>query len=292
MKLAILKVPDCGRKQNEVLDTLAAAGEKLGHEVSRFYRNGSVGNPDIVVLWNSQYDWVKAFRREYPGVRILFTELGWLPQTPCFQVDNLGVNAFASWAMDPVVVRSFNPLPVRESKELLVILQDDTDTQIRSKFLNPSFPSMADWLRFLLNTLPEARLRVRGHPDHPASDEVKVMMSRSGNFFWDDSANLDEAMGKSVAMLTINSSCAIAALGDHMPVITFGRSVYSSAYGACYVIHGTEAEMAEDLSVVVNEVLAGRCSLNAVAQEAAFGRVLAKQWWPKDVEGRLAWWLR
>ena len=292
MRLSIQTATKGGSQQNAVLDRLAVAAQRLGHDVARWTnrdKSHMIPGADVAILWNGLYDWARKLREDYPAQRFLFAELGWMPQEPCWQLDAAGPNALASWASDPlpVVVWSAARQP---GGELLVVLQDDADTQVYTEYLSPMFRNMADFLRFLADNA-DAALRVRDHPAHPCSEEARSVVYGCNRMRWDESPSLGAALDGAAALLTINSSCGVWALNKGVPVVSFGRSVWTSVDGACYRIFG-EPDPAAALKKAVGEIVGGANSLNRVAQSAALGRIIGKQWWPKHLPERLAWVLR
>ena len=291
MKLAV-QTTEGGVKQNVVLDGIAQAAEELGHGVVRWKSGEGFRGPcsaDMVVMWNGQYNWSLLMRLDYPERRFLFAELGWMPQAPCWQLDAGGVNAMASWAKDAVAINATAPVPQPEG-DLLVVLQDDKDTQIRTAYLSPMFRDMAGFLRFLAEHA-DAPMRVRDHPAHPCGERARAVVEKCDRMRWDESPTLETSLDGAAAMLTINSSCGVAALSKGVPILSFGRSVWTSVEGAGYCVFGAE-DPQEELKRAVAEIKGGTNSLNRVAQAAALGRIIGKQWWPRHLPGRLEWALR
>ena len=292
MRLAIQTAGQSGVRQNAVLDQIASAADRLGHRVTRWWAGKGFRGPcsaDMVVMWNGQHNWALLMRRDYPERRFLFAELGWLPQTPCWQLDARGVNAQASWAEDRMPI-SGKVLAGQPGGDLLVVLQDDKDTQVYTKYLSPMFHNMAEFLRFLAEHA-DAPIRVRDHPAHPCNEAARAEIEGCDRMKWDESPTLEDALGGAAAMLTINSSCGVSALARGVPVVSFGRSVWTSVNGACYSVFDAE-DPAVELVRAVAEITGGANSLNRVAQAAALGRIIGKQWWPEQLPGRLAWALR
>lgn len=295
MKIGIQTCPivnNCGELQNNVLNALAQAAEAKGHSVNRFQHADCVGF-DISIIWNGLYNWEVAYRKENPQQRFLFAELGWCPQKPCFQLDPLGVNAFASWAREQINTKLYVPIVTKLDKiDLLVVLQDDADTQIYTPWLSPMFRNMAEWLCWLAETLPEYRLRIRAHPNHPMSAQAQQIVQNTRNMKLDDSPNMAEAIDESIAMLSINSSSGIEGLQKGLPIIAFGRSVFSSVVNAGYYVF-IQKEPREYTRNAISEIILGKSTLNRVAQTAAVSRIMSKQWWPdKTLAEKLEWWLR
>jgi len=292
MRLAIQTAGQSGVRQNAVLDQIASAADRLGHRVTRWWAGKGFRGPcsaDMVVMWNGQHNWALLMRRDYPERRFLFAELGWLPQTPCWQLDARGVNAQASWAEDRMPI-SGKVLAGQPGGDLLVVLQDDKDTQVYTKYLSPMFHNMAEFLRFLAENA-DASLRVRDHPAHPCNEEARSVVEGCDRLVWDNSPTLEDALKGAAALLTINSSCGVYALAAGVPVVSFGKSVWTSVDGASYCVFGADDTKVETRRVVA-EIKSGQSSLNRVAQAAALGRIMGKQWWPEHLPERLAWILR
>ena len=266
---------------NRRLDFVASAISWIGCKIERF-PSYDIGDGDMVVMWGGLETNQKQHRMAHPGQRYLFVENGWLPQEPCWQMDPLGVNALASWAVTPVQIEGGEPLEVKQpAAPVLVILQDDDDSQIIEPALSPAFRSMAQWLRFLANEAPGPMV-IRKHPAAEVSAEVQGIVESCERMSWDESKGLDEALAKTAAMLTINSSCGVHALQVGMPLLTFGRSVWSSVTGASYNMLAGPRDLADGVGDALAEIRRGVSSLNAVAQLFALRRILSNQWWPDD----------
>jgi len=292
VKIGIQKVIVNGCLQNAVLDALAEAATSLGHTVGRYHHEPE-GDFDVAVIWNGLYNWAVEYRNSHLQQRMLFAELGWSPQAPCFQLDHLGVNGFASWANDTISPNYMISLPPADGDdELLVILQDDADTQIYNKWLSPMFRNMAEWLAWLAAVLPRFRLRVREHPKHSASVAARSVVDQAPNMFWDDSKDIDKAIDRTVGALSINSSCGVKVLKKMKPIMAFGRSVFSSVCGASYLVFPAEDPRIYTQSAAV-EIIERRSNLSLTSQVAALGRIEGKQWWPdENLAEKLAWVLR
>ena len=204
-------------------------------------------------------------------------------------MDSSGVNAFASWAHDGMQTLVKEPARQPEG-DLLVPLQHDRDTQIRMSYLSPMFYNMVGFLRFLADNV-DTPMRVRDHPSHPCCEEARAVVEGCGRMSWDTSPTLESALDGAAALLTINSSCGVLALTREVPIVSFGRSVWTSVQGASYPMFGVK-EPREALRSVISEIKSGRNSLNRIAQAAALGRILGKQWWPEQLPDRLGWALK
>ena len=262
------------------LDYVASMVSWIGCKIERF-PSYDIGDGDVVVMWSGMNLNQKQHRMAHPGQRYLFLENGWSPQRPCWQMDYLGINALASWAVSPVQIEESSCLETNRfdpKAPVLVVLQDDKDAQIIEPSLSPAFHSMAQWLQFLADEAPGPMI-IRKHPAANVSTEALGIVEACERMSWDESDSLEEAAAGASAMLTVNSSCGVHALQKGMPLLTFGNSVWSSVLGASYDILYGAGGLAEAVGTALAEVRKGECSLNALAQFYALRRILSNQWW-------------
>jgi hypothetical protein len=152
---------------------------------------------------------------------------------------------------------------------LLVLLQDEQDTQITCQ--SPHFKKMSSFLTHLAkhSALP---LRVRSHPKFPPGDDLRRIATEFG-IGWDCNRSLKESLGCCQAVACINSSGAVQALAERLPVLCFGHAIYRHP-GAVYCLNRGGAEIA----AVTQELAAGRCTLVTERVDAVVRRILNQQW--------------
>ena len=271
------------------LDAIASSCRELGYRVIRWrgplsrkypYRDW-IPRCDLAIVFNGshrKYGGVvaKLHRRQTP---ILFVELGWHPQLDTFQLDHQGINAAASWVQQPLAVVGETSLLVRPKGDLLLILQDDGDTQITDS--SPSFPDMHSFVEHVLrhSLLP---VRVRAHPRHPPDERIAALLDQHGAT-WDDSADLSDALRKCRALACVNSSSAMEALTHRIPVLCYGKAIFRQP-GAVYCL-GSDRAATRAATAELGE---GRSSLFVECLDAVVERVRANQWWADQLPDRLA----
>ncbi|MFO0906597.1 MAG: hypothetical protein U0939_26575 [Pirellulales bacterium] len=271
-----------------LLDLIAESIADAGHHVVR-WRGPSSGRVscgrvlwdcDVAFLFNGttlRYQPVLEHLRRN-GASVVFLELGWHPQSSTMQLDLDGINADASWVAKPLPRAGVTPLSVRPDGDLLVLLQDECDTQITRH--SAHFQRMDDFIAFLADhsALP---LRVRAHPKFPPGKPVEELVRRRG-LAWDDCQSLGESLRDCRAVACVNSSGAVEALQSRLPVICFGRAVYRHS-GAVYCLERSGAELA----AATQELLDGRSSLFAERVDDVVERIIGQQWTPAEIPGRI-----
>jgi hypothetical protein len=215
-----------------------------------------IGSPDLALVWNGmkpRYEPGMRTLRE-AGAKIIYVEHGWHPQGPTVQMDHLGINAGASWARTRLTAPRRTPLALRERGDLLLLLQHDRDVQIKQ--YSPWFADMQSFVKHVLahSSLP---VRVRAHPRHPAPASLRTFVQASGHA-WDDSPSLATALASCRAVACVNSSSAIEALDQGLPVLCFGEAVYRHS-GAVHCLDGDPAA----LQAATQKLLRGQSPLFA-----------------------------
>ena len=267
---------------------VAAACYRLGHRVRRWrgplsgrvpYRR-RLPHCDLAIIFNGAHPLYRPTiqRLNCRGVKKLFVELGWFPQSGSFQIDPRGINSAASWVGAPLSQTPEISLEMRPSGGLLVLLQDDADTQITLQ--SPWFDDMHGFLRHIVeySTLP---VRVRPHPRHRESIAVANLIANSGCQL-DESSLLSTALQDCRAIACINSSSAVEALAHHLPVLCYGESIYRHAG----VVHCLTND-GEKTRAITNQLLAGHCGLFANLIDEFLARVHRNQWRLADIPSRL-----
>ncbi|QDU30119.1 Capsule polysaccharide biosynthesis protein [Anatilimnocola aggregata] len=271
-----------------VLQAIADTCISLGHRVVRWRGPLSGRVPHsrrlqrchAAFVWNGVHPSYAPAMAELAAMqaRVANVELGWNPQRGTCQIDTAGINATASWSSEPLLTVGKTPLAVRPQGDLLVPLQLDRDTQITQ--LSPSFANMRALVEFLCRNsrLP---VRVRPHPKAPADPLLQQTTLRLGGS-WDDSSNFAMAVQRCRAVALVNSSVGVEALGQQLPVLCFGQSIYRHE-GAVYCLNNDPAATAQ----VTSELQHGHCTLTVERVAAAYHRVMSHQWTHAEIPQRL-----
>jgi hypothetical protein len=271
-----------------ILDAMAQECQRLGHRVTRWRGPLSGRMPygrwiphcDIAILYNGAHrSYRPALARLHGrGTATVFTELGWHPQGGNYQVDYAGVNALASWAADRIEADGITPLPVRPQGDLLLLLQLNDDTQITER--SPWFANMEAFVRFMCrhSRLP---VRVRPHPLDRANAALRRVVEQNHGR-WDTATSLAESLQRSRAVACINSSAAVEAMAQQIPVLCYGESIYRHE-GAVYCLDSR----GEATEAATTALQGGSCSLFLEKVAAVVERIVQKQWTIDDVPRRL-----
>lgn len=271
-----------------ILDALASTCADLGHQVARWRGPLSGRVPysrrlprcELAILFNGAHPAyeqpVRQLRRR--NAKLLFVELGWYPQSETFQVDSLGINAAASWANQPLTALPRTKLTIRTSGDLLVLLQDDSDTQITAH--SPWFAGMHEFVSHMCRH-SELPLRVRAHPRHPPDDSIMHRIACNGGRM-DAGRSLSESLRNCRAVACVNSSGAVEAMADSVAILCYGQAIYRKA-GAVYCLdndgHGTRK--------VTAALAAGESELYAESIDEVLERIKAQQWRLDQIPARL-----
>jgi hypothetical protein len=271
-----------------ILEPMADTCRAMGHEVLRWRGPLSGRMPygrwlpvcDLAILFNGahrSYRPALARLRAW-GAAMLMVELGWFPQAGHYQVDRAGVNSAASWAHDNLEVEGHTRLAVRNTGDLLLLLQLNDDTQITER--SAWFSGMDQLVRFVCrhSALP---VRVRSHPKAGDRMQLRQMVAECGAS-WDDATTLSESLDRCRAVACVNSSAAVEAMAHRLPVLCYGDAVYRHD-GAVYCLtdDGVQTRAATD------ELLGGTSSLYLEKMAAVVDRIVSKQWTAADVPKRL-----
>ena len=268
--------PRCARH----LNGLSGACAQLGCDVIRWTRRESIPTADVAIVWNGDPHWygtaVDDFRAR--GGRVLFAELGWLPQDDWFQLDPAGVNVDASWVSEPLGKCDGQAVSVPDGP-LLVCLQNDGDTAIMRH--SPWFRNSIAWLRHLEDhaAIP---MRVRPHPLAATQSAVEAIVNSSTKMEWDESPTFGEAMEGVAGVACINSTCGVEAIGAGLPVMCYGNAIYRHA-GAVWCMTSS-AELTRERTT---QLASGNCDLLADAQREMIERIRAHQWNRNQLAERL-----
>ena len=235
---------------------------------------------DLAIVFNGAHPAYETSldRLDRRGVRRLYVELGWFPQSATFQIDSQGINSAASWPSKPLTQTPQRRLELRSSGDLLVLLQDDEDTQIRQR--SPWFSNMYEFLQHILHH-SDLPVRVRPHPRHPASADAASLIKYSDCRI-DQSASLSAALKNCRAVACINSSGAVEALAHHIPVLCYGKAIYRHVG----VVHCLKHD-AQATRMVTKRLAAGNSELFCNLIDEFLGRVQIQQWTVASISRRL-----
>jgi hypothetical protein len=271
-----------------ILDELATTCSRLGHDVHRWRgplsgrvpHSRRLGRCDLAIIFNgAHHAYEKPIRKlRRWGTKLLFVELGWFPQLGTFQLDEQGINAAASWVNQPLVAAGLTKLPARPAGDLLVLLQDDFDTQITDH--SPWFVDMYEFVEHL-SQYSELPLCVRAHPRHPPSDRLVQLIARRGCRM-DAGPNLSPALQECRAVACVNSSAAVEALTQRVPVLCYGRAIYRHE-GAVYCLDND----GESTRRTTTSLAAGGSELYIESIGEVLERITAHQWRIEQIPNRL-----
>jgi len=212
---------------NQISKSLDAAGFKVVRYASPMHDNFAVvPNCDVTIVFNgTHHKYCKIIKNaKKRGIKILYVELGWLPQRQYRQLDFSGINADASWVNDELPESKHVPLKIR-SGGILVPLQNDNDTSIKSH--SPWFGNMFKFLQHLISC-STMHIKVRKHPRHIKKTDPRVikLVNRNKKTSWDSSGSFAEAVRSVRAVATINSTSGLEAIEMGYPVLCFGHAMY------------------------------------------------------------------
>ena len=271
-----------------ILDALADGCRQLGHRVLHwrgplsgrvpYSRRLPVG--DVAIIFNGLHpSYEQSLRKLYSlGITPIFVELGWHPQNGTFQIDTAGINALASWTSQPLTNKPRTPLKVRPQGDLLLLLQLDGDTQITH--LSPWFVNMAQWVKHMsqFSRLP---LRIRRHPLSQPSPEVMRFVELH-RLHWDFTSSLNESLANCRAVACVNSSGAVEAIANKIPVLCYGESVFRHQHATyCLTNDGLRTV------AITQELAEEKCTLAEESVDELIGRITSRQWTICDVPTRL-----
>jgi hypothetical protein len=272
-----------------MLDAMADECQRLGHRVVRWRGPLSGRMPygrwlppcEIAVLFNGAHRSYRpaVARLRARGTATIFVELGWYPQAGHYQVDPLGVNAAASWATEPLACEGKTPVAVRAAGDLLLLLQLNDDTQITER--SPWFANMEVLVSFICqhSRLP---VRVRPHPLDRQKLALRRLVEMSGGI-WDAAETLAHSLASAKVVACINSSAAVEAMAQGLPVLCYGEAIYRHE-GGVYCLDNC----AEKTEQTTGQLQRGECSLHAEKMAAIVDRILQRQWTLDDVPRRLS----
>ena len=164
--------------------------------------------------------------------------------------------------------------------DLLVILQDDEDTNL--KLFSPWFPNMLAFVQFLA-TNSAIPLRVRAHPSHtPDPRLADWMFQNDRGAIWDRSEGLTVALETCAAVACVNSSSAIEAMHRNVPVLCYGKSVFRQPRA----VHCLNAN-SEATQRVTAKIAAGETEVFPDAIDELTRRISDQQWRIEQIPDRL-----
>jgi len=278
MRAGIETRPDPRTKPT--LDALSRALGSLGWHTFRWHNDNpplpAMRSCDLVVMWNGAHPIYAPIHAALPNItRVLYVELGWLPQDGTFQIDPVGINSRASWVPAVPTYSPEDHLHVRDG-DLLVVLQCENDMQIRE--LSP-YKQMAPWVHMLAaqSALP---LRVRPHPKAQFPFELVQEVCHCGVTL-DESDSVESAFEGAAAVATINSTCGLQAIEAGLPVLCYGEALYRQPY-VCYCMDGPD-----DTHKITTSLKAKDCHLCPEAMRRMVGMVREHQWTIADLPDRL-----
>lgn len=270
-----------------VMNALAGAGEALGAEVVRWHdsKPWPGGHLDAALICNG---WDRGREKKHNTVLdrmanrpTFWVENGWLTQATSFQLDPVGINGLASWAREPLGLNGRHLLTVRKEGDVLIALQSDGDSNLWHPDLAPIFQTNKQLLQHFASACP-LPMRVRPHPRYPKCG-AEALVDEHPLMTWDTSETFATALEGARAVAMINSTSGIEAIAAGLPLLTYGRNVYTHHPGVVFQMTGLEACTTEVLSALWDGQLWS--GLYRDLQLAMVNRILNRQWY----EGQLPW---
>ncbi len=259
----------------------------LGHDVRRWrgpiagakHLSRKLPPCDVAIVFNGTHQKYARYLRQLDrwGSTALFVELGWYPQRGTIQVDPRGINAAASWVNAPLVSVGSKRLRTRSRGDLLLLLQDDRDTQITHHS-----PWFANMFEFVSHVAQHSRLpvRVRPHPRRETDPRVVRCVRQRGLTL--DRARRWPALDACQAVCCINSSGAVEALARRIPVLCYGSAIYRHE-SAVYCLNDDPHETRRITAALGDNA----CELFEERVVEVVERIIAKQWCLGDIEEKL-----
>lgn len=261
-----------------ILDAIAHTCSENGYRVKRWRGplSGRVPFPrrvptcDLAIVFNGTHkSYVPTLARlRQSNTPLLYVELGWYPQRGTFQIDHYGINSAASWVGEPLNEAPGKMLEIKSAGDLLVILQDDSDTQITHR--SPSFVGMREFVAHIC-AFSELPIRVRFHPRHRPAAEVMSLIDKY-RCVVDSAPTLGDALNSCRAVACINSSSGVEALARHIPVMCYGEAIYRH-HGAVYCL----TKNGESTRATTRQLANGNCSLRENLMNEVFNRIKQNQ---------------
>lgn len=271
-----------------IMDEISRVCSGLGHKVHRWrgpiagakHLSRRLPRCDVAILFNGTHKKYDRYRQQLrrQGATILFVELGWFPQKGTIQVDSQGINCAASWVSEPLRSAGVTKLARNSNGDLLLLLQDDRDTQITHH--SPWFANMFEFVSHVaqFSKLP---VRVRPHPRRETDKRVIDLVKKHG-LELDRSQTLGDALDECRGVACINSSAAVEALARRLPVMCYGHAIYRHE-GAVYCLDDDARQTRR-----ITAALQGNCcELYQERVDEVVARIVAKQWCLEDIAARL-----
>ena len=201
-----------------------------------------------VVVWNGDFnDNERGFQlplmnmlRGQSGLKLVFCEHGWLPQSTTFTIDNEGSNGSSSVSKSSKIdcrpnkalidaKRSEYTAPVYKglNSYIYLPLQINTDTQV--SLYSPYFKDMASLIKHVSGMFPDRKIIVKAHPKDSTSNKERYRRICNGvNLIYVDDRNNMSYIKGADRVIAINSTVVNEALLFNKPVMTYGINYFSN----------------------------------------------------------------
>jgi len=266
------------RPQIKILDRIVGPISDAGFKVIRcdspmHSRVTKLPNCNVIVVFNGTHPKYNKIIKQAKNrnIKVIYIELGWLPQRPYNQVDFSGINADASWVNNKLPDRQYLPLKLRNNNKLLVPLQNDRDVSIRCQ--SPWFADMFGFLKHL-KKCSCMHIVVRKHPRHAKKTDKQILKFVANNrkISWDKSATFLDALKGVRAVATVNSTAGLEAINAGYPVLCYGRAVYRREDVAICLENSKD-----DSKAAIKAIKHGDVSLNRANLQSFVKLVKSKQ---------------
>lgn len=198
-------------------------------------------NPDIVYIWNGSHDHqsdIVDFLRE-KKCKVVYAEMGWLPQHKYFYLDDKGIHSNSSIAnrtfKKPTdsekstyrnivnsLLRNINKEVKENEKQILVPLQIEGDTNITH---HSHYQTMEQFIREIVEWVP-SDYDIIFRP-HPKDSETLMINDLPENCRILSEGQIYQLILESSIIIGINSTTLIEALALGKKVIAFGNGVFN-----------------------------------------------------------------
>ncbi|WP_198030873.1 glycosyltransferase [Cupriavidus sp. amp6] len=213
----------------DIEDKAYATFDWIKH-TDRLIKNIQNFKPDFLLMHNGLHPRYQLALKKIKalGLPIVYTELGWFPQSEHIYFDEWGTNGASKLASLSFKALCGYELPTRAGNQLrlkktaLVALQLENDTNLIVN--SPLFKSNENFLASVVAQIPEDwRIVVRPHPldvnrkiyEKFASERLSI----------DSSGSIEEVLAEIGAVIALNSTVLLQALAYPINIYSLGRSL-------------------------------------------------------------------
>lgn len=187
--------------------------------------------PHILLTHNGSHPSCKEAMEKIKALNIpiVYSELGWFPQTNHFYFDRWGVNGASSLAaMDYFSLTNDHSSDDAEtveigSKDILLAVQLDNDTNL--KIFSPRFRSSDDFVRHVIEHAPKGyRILLKPHPLDPKASRFEALQG-DNVVILSSKQSIDDILPQVGHVVAINSTVHFQALEYPVNIYVGGKSI-------------------------------------------------------------------